>query len=100
MSLIFFGCFVKIYSLEIRGSWEVIFVTILLIIILIISSLGVIASVLLQSGHSAGLSGAISGAGETFFGKKKGLDELLAKVAAVFAALFLLSALAMAFIQK
>lgn len=74
--------------------------TILLVIVLVISSLGVIASVLLQSGHSAGLSGAIAGAGESIFGKKKGLDELLAKVSTVFAVLFLLSNLAMALLYK
>jgi len=76
------------------------YVTILLIIILVISSLGVIASILLQSGRSAGLSGAISGAGESIFGKKKGLDELLSKVAIVFATLFLLSNLLMAIFYK
>ncbi len=74
--------------------------TILLVILLVVSSLGVIASVLLQSGHSAGLSGAITGAGESIFGKKKGLDELLTKVSTVFAVLFLLSNLAMALLYK
>lgn len=46
----------------------------------ILIALGLIASVLMQSGKSAGLSGAIAGGAETFFGKKKGLDELLSKV--------------------
>ncbi|HWQ71045.1 MAG TPA: preprotein translocase subunit SecG [Desulfitobacteriaceae bacterium] len=64
-----------------------------LVIILVISSLGLIATVLLQSGRSAGLSGAIAGAGETFFGKKKGMDELFGKLSAAFAAIFLLSSL-------
>ncbi len=74
--------------------------TILLVILLVISSLGIIATVLLQSGRSAGLSGAIAGAGESIFGKKKGLDELLSKVSAGFAALFLLSNLLMALMYK
>jgi preprotein translocase subunit SecG len=39
-----------------------------------------IAVVILQSGKSAGLSGAIGGGAESLFGKKKGLDEWLAKV--------------------
>ena len=69
-----------------------------LVIILIISSLGLIASVLLQSGRSAGLSGAISGAGEAFFGKKKGMDELFAKLTAIFAIVFLLSSLGLSFL--
>lgn len=64
-----------------------------LVVLLVISSLGLIATVLLQSGRSAGLSGAIAGAGESFFGKKKGMDELFGKLSAVFAVLFLLSSL-------
>jgi len=64
-----------------------------LVVILVISSLGLIATVLLQSGRSAGLSGAIAGAGETLFGKKKGMDELFGKLSAAFAVIFLLSSL-------
>ena len=64
-----------------------------LVVILVLSSIALIAVILLQSGRSAGLSGAISGGGESFLGKKKGLDELLAKVTAVLAALFMLSSL-------
>ncbi|HWQ89258.1 MAG TPA: preprotein translocase subunit SecG [Desulfitobacteriaceae bacterium] len=64
-----------------------------LVVILVISSLGLIATVLLQSGRSAGLSGAIAGAGESFFGKKKGMDEFFSKLSAVFAVIFLLSSL-------
>ena len=67
-----------------------------LVILLILSSLGLIAAVLLQSGRSAGLSGAISGAGESMFGKKKGIDELFAKLTAVLAGVFLLSSLGLA----
>ncbi len=74
--------------------------TILLIVLLVISSLGVIATVLLQSGRSAGLSGAIAGAGESIFGKKKGLDEFFTKLSTVFAVIFLLSSLALAIIHK
>ena len=55
----------------------------------IICCLGVIATVLLQSGRSAGLSGSISGGAETFLGKK-GLDDQLAKATAVFALLFMI----------
>ncbi|KJS14541.1 MAG: preprotein translocase subunit SecG [Peptococcaceae bacterium BRH_c4b] len=56
-------------------------------------SIALIASVILQSGKSAGLSGAIAGGAETFFGKKKGMDELLGKVTAVVALLFGVSSL-------
>jgi len=69
-----------------------------LIILLIISSIGLITAVLMQSGRSAGLSGAISGAGEAIFGKKKGMDELFAKITGVLAGVFLLSSLGLAII--
>lgn len=66
---------------------------IFIIILHVIFALGVIAAILLQSGKSAGLSGSIAGGAETFFGKKKGMDELLGKLAAVFAVGFLLTSL-------
>jgi len=70
-----------------------------LTILLVLSSLGLISAVLLQSGRSAGLSGAIAGAGESVFGKKKGLDELFAKLTAILAGVFLLSSLGLAIIS-
>jgi len=73
---------------------------IFLVILLILSSIGLIAAVLLQSGRSAGLSGAISGAGEAIFGKKKGMDELFSKLTAVLAGVFLLSSLGLAMITR
>ncbi len=48
-----------------------------------------IASVLLQSGRSAGL-GAIAGGAQSLVGKKKGLDEKLSKVTTVVAIAFML----------
>ncbi len=61
-------------------------------IIYVVVAIGLIATVLLQSGKSAGLSGAITGGAETFFGKKKGLDQLLGKVSTVLAISFMLLA--------
>jgi len=53
-----------------------------ILVLQILASVGLIASVLLQSGKSAGLSGSIAGGAEAIFGgKKKGLDDLLAKLA-------------------
>lgn len=57
--------------------------TVLLTIQLLIA-LGLIAVILLQSGHSAGL-GAVAGGAESFFGKKKGFDVLLGKMTTGFA---------------
>jgi preprotein translocase subunit SecG len=59
----------------------------------VLLALALIAAVILQSGRSAGLSGAIAGGAETLFGKKKGLDELLGKVTIVVAVLFAATAL-------
>lgn len=61
-------------------------------------ALGVIAGVLLQPGKSAGMPGAIAGGAQTFFGKKKGMDEKLARVTTVFVILFMISSVTLAFI--
>ena len=56
--------------------------TIIFTIIQLLGAVFLIAVVLLQSGKSAGLSGAISGGAETFFskGKAKTMDAKLAKM--------------------
>lgn len=69
-------------------------------ILLVIVSLVLIAGVVMQSGKSAGLSGAIDGGAQTIFGKKKGLDELFAKITTVSAILFMVLALAVAYLVK
>ncbi|MDT8904089.1 preprotein translocase subunit SecG [Anaeroselena agilis] len=62
-----------------------------------ILSIAIIAVVVLQSGKSAGMSGAIAGGAETIFGgKKKGLDELLSKATMVLGLLFGFVTLALA----
>ncbi len=60
-----------------------------LIILEVLASLGLIASILMQSGKSAGISGAIAGGAETFLGKKKGLDKFFNKLTTIFACVFL-----------
>lgn len=52
-------------------------------VLLVVVAVATILSVLLQSGYAAGLSGAIAGAGQQMFGKKKGLDELLERATMV-----------------
>lgn len=60
-----------------------------LMILEAIISIALIAAVVLQSGKSAGLSGSIAGGAETLFGgKKKGLDELLARTTMVLGVVF------------
>ena len=69
-----------------------------LIIIHVIISVILVATVLMQSGKQQGLSGAIAGGAETFFGKNKGrtLDGVLKKVTAVVALLFVISSIVLA----
>ncbi len=51
--------------------------------------IALIATVLLQSGRSAGL-GAIAGGAQSLVGKKKGLDETLSRVTTFLAVGFML----------
>ena len=64
----------------------------ILTILQVISGIAVTVVVLMQSGKSAGLSGAISGGADTFLsaGKAKTLDATLAKLTKWFALAFVL----------
>ena len=66
-----------------------------LLVVLSLISIFLIASVLLQSGNSDGLSGSIAGGAEQLFGKKKsqGYDAILKKMTVVAAVLFLIVSL-------
>ena len=68
---------------------------IFMMILLGICSLVLIASVLLQSGNSAGLSGSIAGGAEQLLGKKKskGYEAVLEKVTTICAVLFIIISL-------
>ena len=65
---------------------------IFLMILLAVASVILIASVLLQSGNSAGLYGSIAGGDEQLFGKKKskGYEALLEKITTISAVLFII----------
>jgi len=71
-------------------------------IVHIIICVAIIAIVLLQSGRSAGISGAISGGAETFFGKNKGrtIDAMLSKYTSVAAILFLITSIVLTLLLK
>lgn len=66
--------------------------TIIFTILQVLSGLAVMVIVLMQSGKSAGLSGAIAGGADTFLGKgkSKSLDAKLAKATKWFALVFVL----------
>lgn len=64
--------------------------TLVITILQVLSGLAVTVIVLMQSGKSAGLSGAIAGGAETFMskGKAKTIDQKLAKMTKWFALVF------------
>lgn len=72
---------------------------IIILALQIICALGLIFTVLMQEGKSAGLSGSIAGGADMIFGKKKGVDELFAKITAYLAGLFLLFTLLTAMLK-
>ncbi len=76
-------------------------VKIVLTVLQLLSGLAVTVVVLMQSGKSAGLSGAIAGGAETFLskGKAKSLDAKLAKATKWFAIAFVLLTLVLNLIK-
>ena len=72
-----------------------------LTIIHVVISLVLVVVVLMQHGKQQGLSGAIAGGAETFFGKNKGrtIDAMLKKCTAVLAVLFVASSIALTVIS-
>ena len=73
--------------------------TLVVTILQVLSGLAVSVIILMQSGKSAGLSGAIAGGAETFLskGKAKTLDQKLAKVTNWISLVFVLLTLALHF---
>jgi len=70
-----------------------------LIVLLVIVAIALIAVVLLQSGKSTGLSGAISGGAEQLFGKQKarGIDLVLHRLTVVLSVLFFVLTIALSY---
>ena len=67
-----------------------------LMIILLVASVVLIVSILLQSGNSDGLSGSIAGGAEQLFGKRKsrGYDAILARITTIAAIIYIIVSLA------
>ena len=74
----------------------------LLTVLYIIDCLALIIIVLMQQGKSAGLTGTISGAAETYWGKNKGrsMEGKLEKATIVLAVLFIVLSLALSYVIK
>ena len=68
----------------------------LMMVVLLLVSIILIASILMQSGNSDGLSGSIAGGAEQLFGKKKsrGYDALLARITTICAIVYIIVSLA------
>lgn len=66
-------------------------------VIQVILAVAVTFLVLLQQGKRAGLSGAIAGGAETFFGKNKAssMDALLSRLTVIFSILLVISTFAL-----
>ncbi len=74
----------------------------ILTIVHVILGIILVASVLMQSGKQAGLSGSIGGGAETFFGKNKSrtLDAMFARITTVVAVLFLVTSIVLSLLLK
>ena len=70
-------------------------------IILLLIALFLIVAVLMQNGKTHGLSGAIAGGAETFFGKQKGgtIEKKLSKITTFVAIIFVVVVLVVYIIQ-
>lgn len=73
----------------------------ILMVILAIASVTLIASILMQSSNSAGLSGSIGGGAEQLFGKKKsqGYQGIFNKISTVSAILFIILSLILVMLE-
>ncbi len=73
---------------------------IVLAVIYVLLCVGLVVAVLFQNSKQQGLSGAIAGTAETFFGKNKGrtIDAKLKKWTAIGAGVFLVLSLVLAFL--
>lgn len=74
----------------------------LLTVLYIIDCLALIIIVLMQQGKSAGLTGTISGAAETYWGKNKArsMEGKLEKATIVLAILFIVLSLALSYVVR
>ena len=68
-----------------------------LFVVEVVLAFAVMAAILLQTGYSAGISGAFGGGSQQAYGgKKRGVDELLERISLVVAILFAINTLLLA----
>lgn len=75
--------------------------TIVFTIVLLLACLVLVASILLQSGKQAGLSGDIAGGAESIWGKNKGrsYEGMLEKMTSISAVVFVIATVGLAVVQ-
>lgn len=71
----------------------------ILIVLEVLICIGLVTTILMQSGRASGLSGSIAGGAQSLLGKKKGLDEFLTKISTGLAAAFLIVTLLITIIE-
>ena len=71
-----------------------------LTVLLVVVSVALVTSVLMQSARGAGLTGSVGGGAEQIFGKKRGVDAFLSRLTVVLGIAFFLVALVIGFLQK
>lgn len=74
---------------------------VIITVLLLVASLILIASILLQPGKSAGISGAIGGGAEQLFGRQKGrrLEQIAEKATKISAIVFMVAAIILVVLQ-
>jgi len=75
--------------------------TMLVTVVFVIACLVLVASILLQSGKSAGLSGSIGGGAEQIWGKNKahGMEAMFDKITKIAAIVFIAGAMLLVIMQ-
>ena len=83
-----------------KGRYVMQWYEILIGVLLVLISVIIVIIVLMQQSRQAGLSGAIAGGSDTFFGKNKGrtIDAKLAKITKIISVVFFVLALLTTFL--
>ncbi|MDA8344481.1 MAG: preprotein translocase subunit SecG [Thermaerobacter sp.] len=61
---------------------------IVLLVLYVVVSIAIVVGILLQSARVPGFTGSFGSSGDTFFGRRRGIDETLARMTAILAFVF------------
>ena len=65
-----------------------IFLKIVLTVLYVVVAIALVVAILLQSARVPGFTGSFGSSGDTFFGRRRGIDETLARMTAILAFVF------------